>query len=392
MSTNQAIQNHLQYLYDNLDSGRLVFSIFLDFRKAFDCVDHKILLSKLNYYGIRGKSLDWFNSYLTNRKQAVVIDGTSSEHKSISHGVPQGSTLGPLLFLIFINDIYKCTKFFKFILFADDSTLSVILPSDSPKLIAKTLNSELKNVNKWLTCNKISINDDKTKYMIFSYKRKIKLPVIKIGKYKIKEIDHTKFLGIFIDNKLTFRYHANYLRSKISKSIGVLYKLNKFLPPFILAKLYSTLVFPYFLYCIEAWHSAYNNVTRPLFILQKKSIRAICNLDYRDHTNEHFKNLSILKLNDLNKYQTLIYLYKSLNLPNFDPILNNYIINSSNIHDHDTRNKNTITPKCFNLKKSKFNIKHNGPKLYNELPTDLKNITSLYKFKKHLKKYLLNQY
>ena len=392
MSTNQAILNHLQYLYDNLDSGHIIFSIFLDFRKAFDCVDHKILLSKLNYYGVRGNALGWFESYLSNRKQAVVVDNFISENQCISHGVPQGSILGPLLFLIFINDIYNSNDFFKFILFADDSTLSTILPSNSPKLITKTLNFELSKVNKWLVSNKICINEDKTKYIIFSYKRKIKLSTIKIGKNKIKETDHTKFLGIFIDNKLTFRQHANYLRSKISKSIGVLYKLNKFLPISILSKLYSTLVFPYFLYCIEAWHSAYENVTKPLVILQKKSIRAICNLNFRDHTNHHFKSLSILKLNDLHKYQTLIYFHKSLNRPNFDPTLHSYINDSYNIHNHPTRKKNTITPICYNLNKSKFNIKHSGPKLFNTLPSEIKNTETLYKFKKQLKNYFLTKY
>ena len=391
-STNQAIINHLQYLYDNLDSGHIIFSIFLDFRKAFDCVDHKILLSKLNYYGIRGTALDWFNSYLSNRQQTVTIGNANSELKRISHGVPQGSILGPLLFLVFINDIYKSSNFFKFILFADDSTLSVVLPSQDPNIVANELNNELEKLHKWLINNKICINDDKTKYVLFSYKRKMKLPVIKIGNYIIEETNQIKFLGIFVDNKLTFKYHANYLRSKISKSIGVLYKLNKYLPPHILAKLYTTLIFPYFLYCIEVWHSAYSNITKPLFILQKKSIRAICNLDYSAHTNDHFKSLSILKLYDLYQYQTLIYFYKALNLPNYDPTLNNFLTTSSNIHNHETRNKNMITPKNYNLNKTKFNIKHNGTKLFNSLPTDIKQSSSLFKFKNRLKKYYLCKY
>ena len=392
MGTNQAILNHLQYLYDHLDSGKIVFSLFLDFKKAFDSVDHKILLSKLNLYGIRGDALNWFESYLSNRHQITYVNKTYSNSKIISHGVPQGSILGPLLFLIFINDIHKCTNFFKFILFADDSTLSSVIPNTDLLAISNTINSELNNLNLWLMANKLCINDDKTKYILFSYRRKIKLPLIKIGSYEILETDNTKFLGIFIDKSLTFKNHSNYLRQKISKSIGILYKLNKFLPNLVMQKLYFTLVYPYFLYAIEAWHSTYENTTRPLLILQKKAIRAIFNLEFRSHTNDYFKNMSTMKLPDLFKFQTCIYLYKTLNSENFDPTLNYSLEQNFNLHDHNIRNNAKLSYKNYNLKKSKFNIKHHGPKIYNSIPEKIVTVNSLYKFKRELKKYFISQY
>ena len=143
-STSQAILHFLQYLYKHIDSGNVVFSLFLDFRKAFDCVNHEILLSKLNTCGVRGIALVWFRSYLTNREQYVSINNVDSNPRVIQCGVPQGSILGPLLFLIFINDITKCSDQFKYILYPDDSTLSTYVPGDNVLDSAELINSELK--------------------------------------------------------------------------------------------------------------------------------------------------------------------------------------------------------------------------------------------------------
>ena len=166
----------MQFMYDSIESGNFVISVFLDFKKAFDTVDHKILLSKFDFYGIRGVSHEWLKSYLSERNQITVIDGITSYSSSpshdkswiiISHGVPQGSVLGPLLFLIFINDLPNSSSLFKFILFADDCTLSTSFAEENALECTATLNHELNNVNNWLTSNRICMNADKTKYMIF---------------------------------------------------------------------------------------------------------------------------------------------------------------------------------------------------------------------------------
>ena len=164
-------------MYKHIDSGN-VFSLFLEFRKAFDCANDEILLSKLNACGVRGVALDWFRSYLTNRVQYVSVNKVDSNSRVIQCGVLQGSILSPLLFLIFINDITKCSNQFKHIVYADDSTLSTCVPDDKVTDSAELINSELKCRDRWLKSNKISINADKTKYMLFSYNKNVNFPDI----------------------------------------------------------------------------------------------------------------------------------------------------------------------------------------------------------------------
>ena len=234
----------MQYLYKNIDSGDVVFSLFLDFRKAFDCVNHEILLSRLNTCGVWGIALDWFRLYQTNREQYVSKNNVDSNPRVIQCGDPQGSILCTLLFLIFINDITKCSNQFKYILYADDSTLSTCVPGDNVMDSAELINSELKCLDRWLKSNKISINADKTKFMLFSYGKDVNFPDIGVGNNTINETSVTKFLGIPIDKKITFVNHITEIFMKVAKSIVLLHKLNRFLPETILKTLYTSLIHP----------------------------------------------------------------------------------------------------------------------------------------------------
>ena len=159
-STNHALLSMTQQIREIIDSGNIAIGVFVDFQKAFDTVNHEILLHKLNHYGIRGIANDWFQSYLYKRQQCVSIDGVTSSYKTIGHGVPQGSVLGPLLFLIYINDLHTCIKSSTVRHFADDTNLLFTTDKSKPRNrnAVRNLNKDLKSLNHWLLANKISLN------------------------------------------------------------------------------------------------------------------------------------------------------------------------------------------------------------------------------------------
>ena len=210
-----------------------------NFCRAFDVVDHGILLSKLHHYGVRGLPNAWLRSYLSSRQQCVVLDGKfTSSTLPVTHGVPQGSVIGSLLFLVFINDLPNCTEFFKMILFADDSTLACRIPRLDVDSSIAIVNSELTSVQHWLNTNKMKLNIEKTKYVLFSYRSRQVSSNIRIGDGIIERVPHTKFLGAVIDENLNFKHHVSMLASNLSKTVGILKKINMFIPKDILIKLY----------------------------------------------------------------------------------------------------------------------------------------------------------
>ena len=390
-STADAIVDMTQYIYDNLDQGETVISFFLDFSKAFDTVDHDILLYKLHLYGIRDIALNWFHSYLSGRLQYVSLDDFNSQVHLIDRGVPQGSILGPLLFLIFINDFPSCSNFFKFTLFADDSTLSCKFNNTSADSMCLQLEAELCIINDWLNSNRLKLNSDKSHFICFSYRKNVTMRSIKMGDNFINEVNNTKFLGLILDKNLNFREHISHISNKCSKSIGILFRLNSYLPTKILKALYSSMILPYLNYSIEAWFGAARTDSNKIFVLQKKSIRAIFRLPFNAHTNESFKINNILKINELYKLNlcSLVYKYTqpSIDLPSairFQPVASR--------HTHNTRhNHNLVTPR-YNLTKSQSSFVFNSIRAWNSLPDEVLTCNSLPSFKSRLKHHYCNLY
>ena len=380
-STVQAVMDHLEFVYNNLDKGYTVVSIFMDFSKAFDCLDLDILLNKLESYGIRGITKQWFKSYLSNRKQFVSVNDINSSIRSITHGVPQGSNLGPLLFLLFINDFPRANSFFKYNLFADDSTLTCKFTNSNEDLIKSTLEYELQSIFNWLQMNKIKINYDKSKFMMFSYGKKYDLSILKLGDKHITVTDTIKFLGIVIDQHLNFRSQTSAISNKISKINGILFRLNNTLPRESLQLIYSALFVPHITYGIEIWHGALQTNRDRIFKLQKKAVRAINSLPYNNHTHEYFKSLEILKLDDLHKLRLCTYMFKNRNAASH-----------ADIHSHNTRNRNNLIIPRFRRTRSQSSWMYQGICMWNSLPEQTKDISSLNVFKNNIKRTILDSY
>ena len=225
-STIYALAQITEMIKVSIDIGKFGCGIFIDLRKAFDTVNHEILLTKLEHYGIRDNLLNWFMSYLSNRKQYVSINGLSSEPLEINCGVPQGSVLGPLLFLLYINDLPNISNVLDFYLFADDT--NIYYESDSLQELEKTINKELQKLYLWLNVNRLSLNIDKTNYIIFHpYNKPMKEHItIKINKKAIKEKEFIKYLGVFIDSTLSWKHQISTISKKISRSIGIMHIMH----------------------------------------------------------------------------------------------------------------------------------------------------------------------
>ena len=354
-STQLALIDLVDKISSSLDKCNHTVGIFVDLSKAFDTIDHEILLSKLNRYGIRGTALEWFKHFLTDRKQFVFRDGIKSSVKSIICGVPQGSILGPILFLIYINDICNSSCVLSFLLFADDT--NILFSHRSLREAEIVVNNELRLVSSWLICNRLSINLKKTSYMIFTNKPTHANVKIVFNGTPIDKVNYTRFLGVIIDNNLTWKYHCQKVQMSVARTLGILRKLKCILPSTILLNIYNTLILPHLQYGILAWGNSFQSNLNDKFVLQKRALRIINLSNYRAHAAPLFVKYNTLTVFDIYKYHLGVLMFKVTNklLPSS---IRNLFTRNNDIHKYNTRNAENFHLSASRTSKFKSTVRH----------------------------------
>ena len=311
-STQHALASLTELVRLALDEGSFACGIFVDFAKAFDTVDHSILLKKLEHYGIRGLANDWFRSYLKNRRQFVSINGFDSTHQVMKYGVPQGSVLGPLLFLIYINDLHSAVKFSVTHHFADDTNFLYI--SKSLKKIQKYVNLDLRFVCNWLKANKISLNASKTEMLVFrDPRRKIDFDLkIKIDGKKVTPSKFVKYLGIYLDNFLSWHQQEQDMRSRLNRAAGMLCKIRHYVNFDTLKMIYHGIFSSVLMYGSLIW-GQHNRIVNRLQTIQNKAIRYMTFKPKRTSTIPLLKKTGILSLQDYITQQNCLFAHDSIN-------------------------------------------------------------------------------
>jgi hypothetical protein len=398
------------YIANELNKKNYVVGIFLDLKKAFDVVPHNLLLKKLEKMGIVGLALRWFTSYLEGRTQCVDIGGKLSSLKDIIISVLQGSILGPILFLCYINDLPECTELLA-LLFADDT--AGLTAGPNLNTVLKKANTELKKIATWFRANKMAVNVSKTKFIVFKPKgmkaeindenwiyydnNEIGSPVDASKVFKLDRVSlsnatpadrHYKLLGVYLDEHLSFDYHISTICNKIAKSNYIISKAKNLLPLSSLKTLYYALVHPHLLYCLPIYAcTSQKNLTK-LQKAQKKAIRIITRSNYNAHTAPLFNNLRIMPFDNLVKYSQSLLMHSIVHKYSPQALHDTWIFNFERNPDVHLRNGDDLyIPLARSEQSSKLPI-FALPRLWNELPP-FKLTPELSIFRPLLKEYFL---
>ena len=405
-NTTMAVTELYEKILDSNDKGNATCTILLDLSKAFDSVDHKIILHKLYNYGIRGNVWNLLQSYLTNRKQFVSGNNEFSDYSNVDVGVPQGSVLGPLLFLIHINDLKNSTDL-KILNFADDTLL--YYEFNDKNYAHRFVNQELDKVACWLRYNKLKINTSKTKYMIFAPNlNKYKNIAFRLDfgdSIEIDKVSEYKYLGLILDDKLSWKSHIKHLKSKLSRSLGILFKLRHLTNKNVLLTVFHSLFLSHLNYGILCWARSSRTIIgqgerarssktslQPLIILLNKALRCINFCNYRDPVNNLLRNNNILQINELFKLELakFMYSYNNGSLPN---TFKDYFLKINLKHNYETRSsKNDFFIPRKNSSKGLCGLNYLGPRLWSEIPELIKNKKSTKSFTLSYKNLLLERY
>lgn len=363
-STETALLALKEHIVQNIEQNMFTIGIFIDFSKAFDCLDHKILIEKLQCYGIRGNALELLQSYLQGRTQSVHINNVKSPYLPISCGVPQGSILGPLLFNAYINDIVLIDLAVKFIIYADDSTI-LVSGKDVNVAILKC-NEVLTQLSTWCYRNKLKVNPSKTKAIIFRSRNKT-VPhhdTITFEQQIVEIVPEHKILGVYFSYNLNWNAHVDYLCKKLSSVTGVLSRCHSLLPQTIQLQIYYALFMSHVNYCCLVWATTTKTNINRLLAKQKKILRTIGNLDRMCSTKEVFSAFNVIRLDHTYDYRLLHTMYFS------PPAVTTFIKKLASLHCREvsvhTRNRDMWFVPYFHNNYKLQSLAHNVPSILNK--------------------------
>lgn len=385
-STELALIEFSDQIKNFIDNGCWAAAIFIDFTKAFDTINHTVLFSKLESFGICGLALTLLKSYLHDRTQVVQFSDAISQPTTINQGVPQGSILGPLLFLLYINDLPGCLNNSDCVLYADDTT--IFAGDRNLNTLTMQLNQDLASITSWCNDNALHINATKTCFMVFHthHKQTHLVPSINLDNHVIYPSNSTTFLGVVLDSQLKFNKHVLSLAKKIGFGIRVLIKSRHYFQQHVMMSLYYAFIHSHLTYCLPSWGNTYETHMAHLQHLQNQAVRLITFNPVQSSALPLYRNLKILPLTYLLQMKLGLLIHR---IQNKGAVINNtsalQLLNPNNTRF--AKQNNMLLPKV-RTNYGKQTVLFSGIMFWNSLPANMKFIRSERSFHKSLKNHL----
>ena len=381
LGTSDALLSFTNKTLKAFNHGNCVLGIFIDFSKAFDTVDHNILLTKLKTIGFKRSAINWIKNYLSNRKQLTKINDSLSTASTITCGVPQGSVLGSTLFLVYVNDLTQKLKYLTPILYADDTNL--FIESKNLNGSIDSINADLETLHNWCNLNKLTINLEKTNYIILKNPQntfKFKEKSLKINGLPIEYSNDIKFLGIHLDSQMNWNRHISKVLKDFRPFAGLFYRMSQHLSRDILIILYNSFINSKLSYCLEAWGNAPSCYLSKIQVFQNKILRIMNRKAFDTSALPLYNKSKILNIQNLYKFKILIKAHKTFYRIKQDIAINHLITRQT---------FNNLKIPFYKSKAGQRSLNYQESALWNGLPSHLKHIQQTKLFKQDLKRYLL---